>query len=90
MNIFKNLFKPKTVEVKNKPKKTIKDLDYIDTVWVKEDNVIYNGWVFDITRRCIIVVYGPDQRDFRFRVDKAFDKTELEQNNKTLYCNNPE
>ena len=71
-----------------KPKlKTVKDLDYLDSIWIKEDGEVFVGWVFDITRRCIIVVYGSDLRDFRFRIDKNMDKTELSQDDKTLYCN---
>ena len=73
-----------------KPLKIIKDLDYLDPIWVKENGIIYEGWVFDITRRCIIVLYGSDLRDFRFRIDKNMDKTELSQDDKILYCNMPE
>ena len=73
-----------------KPKlKTVKDLDYLDSVWVKEDSEIFEGWVFDFTRRCIIVVYGNDLRDFRFRLEKPLDRTEIEQDGKILYCNDP-
>lgn len=73
-----------------KPLKIIKDLDYLDPIWVKENGIIFEGWVFDITRRCIIVVYGSDLRDFRFRIDKNMDKTELEQDSRVLYCNEPD
>ena len=73
-----------------KPKlKTLKDLDYLDSVWIKEDDEVFEGWVFDFTRRCIIVVYGNDLRDFRFRLEKPLDRTEIEQDGKILYCNNP-
>lgn len=70
--------------------KTLKDLDILDSVWIKEEDVIFEGWIFDITRRSIIVVYGKDLRDFRFRIDKNMDKTELSQDDKILYCNMPE
>ena len=72
-----------------KPKKTIKDLDILDSVWIKEEGIFFEGWVFDITRRCIIVVYGHNLEDFRFRMEKPFDRTEIEQNGKILYCNEP-
>ena len=75
---------------KKKPTKTIKDLDFLDTVWVKEDGIIFEGFVFDITRRCIIIVYGKDLRDFRFRMEKPLNRVELEQSGKVLYCNEPE
>lgn len=69
--------------------KTIKNLDYLDTVWVKDNDTIFEGWVFDITRRGIIIVYGPDSRDFRFIVEKQYNNSEITQGNKTLYCNRP-
>lgn len=69
--------------------KTLKDLDYLDSVWIKEDGELFEGWVFDFTRRCVIVVYGNDLRDFRFRLEKPLDRTELEQDDKVLYCNDP-
>lgn len=69
---------------------TVKDLSILDTVWIKENDILYKGWIFDITRRCIIVVYGQDLRDFRFRIDKFFNDTIIEQDNRILYCNNPE
>ena len=80
----------KNASNKEVQQKTIKDLDILDDVWIKDDDVIYNGWVYEITRRCIIVVYGPDQRDFRFRLEKPLNKTEIKQNEKILYCNKPE
>ena len=76
------------VNVKNKTKK-LKELDVIDSVWVEEDGVIYSGWVMDKTRRSIIVCYGDDLRDFKFRLDKSNDEVTICQNNKILYCNEP-
>lgn len=81
----------KNTETQAKPiKKTIKDLDYLDTIWVKEDDIIFEGWVFDFTRRSIIVVYGEDLRDFKFRLEKSQDSTKIEQNGKILYSSKPE
>lgn len=67
--------------------KTIKDLDIFDSVWIEDDGNIYDGWVFDITRRCIVVVYGNDLKDFRFQIPKPINVTEIVQGNKKLYCN---
>lgn len=75
--------------IKESKIKTIKDLSILDTVWIKDEGIMYEGWIFDITRRCIIVVYGPDLRDFRFRVDKNFDKEVITQNDKSMFCNDP-
>jgi len=69
--------------------RTLKDLDYFDSVWIKDNGIIYEGWVFDITRRCIVVCYGPDLLDFRFHLEKPLNCTELIQGDKTLYCNQP-
>ena len=78
--------KSENTKLKNK---TFKELDYLDSVWIREDGVLYEGWVFDITRRCIVVVYGHDLKDFRFRIDKTMNDTELEQDSRILYCNEP-
>lgn len=85
-NFFKKLMIGDQIENK-KPLKKIKDLTIFDDVWVKEDNIIYKGWILDITRRCIVVCYAPDLRDFRFRVDKFLDKMEMTQDSKVLYAN---
>lgn len=71
-------------------RKTIKDLDLLDSIWVKDDDIIYSGWIFDITRRSIIVCYGNDLRDYRFRITNLGNNTEITQDNKILYCNKPE
>ena len=74
----------------NKPLKTIKDLEIFDDVWIKDDNEIYKGWIFDITRRNIIVCYGKQPLDFRFQIPRPLTLTEIKQDNKILYCNEPE
>ena len=79
----------KKPEIK-KPLKTIKDLEIFDDVWVKENEEIYRGWVFDITRRNIVVCYGSQPLDFRFQIPRPLTLTEVKQDNKILYCNEPE
>lgn len=69
--------------------KKLKELDVFDSVWVKEDDIIYSGWVMDVTRRSIVICYGEDLKDFRFRFDKSEDEITINQNNKVLYCNDP-
>ena len=73
-----------------KPLKTIKDLDVFDDVWIKEDNEIYYGWIYEISRRHITVVYDNAKRDYIFQIIKPLSNTQLEQDNKILYCNKPE
>lgn len=66
--------------------KTIRSLDILDTVWVKDGDILYEGWVFDISRRHITVCYG--DVDYKFRINKQEDT--IEQDGKILYCNNPQ
>lgn len=80
----------KSPETKQSKLKTIKDLQLMDDVWIKEDGEIYSGWVWDISRRCITVIYGEDLRDFRFQIPRPLTLTQIEQGNKVLYCNKPE
>lgn len=77
-------------EEQEKPLKIVKDLDVFDDVWVKEDNDIYYGWVYEITRRHVTVVYDNAKRDYKFYIEKQSKQTQIEQDNKTLYCNKPE
>ena len=70
--------------------KTVKDLQLMDDIWVKEDGEIYSGWVWDISRRCITVIYGEDIRDYKFQMQKPLNRTTIEQDNKILFCNKPE
>lgn len=70
--------------------KSIKDLQLMDDVWISEDGELYTGWVWDISRRCITVVYGEDLRDFRFQIPRPLTNVTIEQDNKILYCNKPE
>ena len=69
--------------------KTVKDLQLMDDIWIKENDEIYSGWVWDISRRCITVIYGEDLRDFRFQIPRPMTSCVIEQDNKILYCNNP-
>lgn len=89
MKWLKNLlmmFQKKDVPL-NKPKISIKDLSLLDDIWVKEDEEIYKGWVWDISRRCITVVYGEDLRDFKFQIPRPMNVSKIVQGNKILYCN---
>lgn len=70
-------------------KKTIKDLDLMDDVWVLDEGEIYKGWVWEISRRCITVVYGEDLRDFRFQIPRPMNVILIGQDGKVLYCNKP-
>ena len=70
--------------------KTVKDLQLMDDIWIKEDGEIYTGWIWDISRRCITVVYGEGLRDYKFQIQKPLSRTSIEQDGKILFCNKPE
>lgn len=72
-----------------KPLKTIKDLDVFDDVWIKDDEEIYYGWIYEISRRHITVVYDNAKKDYKFQIVKPLNNTQLEQDSKILYCNDP-
>ena len=76
-------------EEDKKPLKIIKDLDVFDDVWIKDEDEIYYGWIFEITRRHITVVYDNAKRDYKFYIEKQSKQTQIEQDNKILYCNKP-
>lgn len=69
--------------------KVVKDLDVFDDVWIKENNEIYYGWIYEITRRHITAVYDNAKRDYKFHIEKQSKQTEIKQDNKVLYCNDP-
>ena len=84
--IAKFMKKPEQKPVKLK---TVKDLQIMDDVWIKEAEEIYDGWIWDISRRCITVIYGEDSRDFRFQIPRPMNVIVIGQDGKTLYCNKP-
>ena len=85
---LRDLFKTNSIKEET-TLKTVKDLQLLDDVWIKEDEEIYTGWIWDISRRCITVVYGEDLRDFRFQIPRPMNATTIVQDNKILYCNKP-
>ena len=90
MCLKKFIEKYKKEEDKKVEPKTVKDLQLMDDIWVKEDGEVYSGWIWDISRRCVTVVYGEDLRDYRFQMQKPLNRITIEQDNKILFCNKPE
>lgn len=88
---IKRFFFPIVPKVE-KPKKTLAELDFIDTVWVKDKDNLYEGWVFDITKKHIIIVVSlsnGDSLEYRFNKTRPLTQTELVQNDKILFLNEP-
>lgn len=72
-------------ELPKKSTKTITDLDIFDTVWVEYNNNIYEGWIFDKTKKRIIVV--ANNQEFIFYYNRPYDQTTIVNNNKILHLN---
>lgn len=95
MSIFskiKNFIIPKYKPNKESIK-TIKELDFLDTVWVLDINErLLKGWVFDINKKHIIVTVPLENGnflDFRFIITRPLSQTKLIQNNNILFLNKP-
>ena len=88
---IKNIFKYKE-PVKSIPLKTLRDVDFFDTVWVKDKSgIVYEGWIYDKTRKHLIVTAITEEgiyKDYRFITNKCNRTvTEIEQNHNVLYFN---
>lgn len=87
---IKNIFKYKE-PVKSTPLKTVRDVDFFDTVWVLDKSgITYEGWIYDKTNKHIVVtVLKEDGQyyDYIFYISKFRNKTELEQNHNILFLN---
>lgn len=64
----------------------IGNINVFDDVWIKSDDFIYSGWVFDKTSKYITVIYcsGNCLLDAKFKIERPLDRTEITENNKTL------
>lgn len=90
MCLKKFILKYKKEEDKKVEPKTVKDLQLMDDIWVKENGEIYSGWVWDISRRCLTVIYNDGLDDYKFQIPRPLTVTQIEQDNKILFCNKPE
>ena len=91
-NKIKNFIIPKYKPNKESIK-TIKELDFLDTVWIIDINErLLKGWVFDINKKHIIVTVPLENGnflDFRFIITRPLSQTKLIQNNNILFLNKP-
>lgn len=88
---IKNIFKYKE-PVKSTPPKILRDVDFFDTVWVKDKSgITYEGWIYDKTRKHLIVTVITEEgvyKDYRFIINNINRfVTEIEQNHNVLYFN---
>lgn len=91
MNIFKKIFKESNNSIKSNILTGINigNIRIFDDVWIQEDDIIYNGWVFAKSSDYITVIYSKnhDICDAYFKVERPLDRTKITQNNKTLILN---
>lgn len=89
---IRNWFLPEIIK-SSVPLKTLRDADFFDTIWVKDKNEnIYEGWIYDKSRKHIIVTVTNENGeliDYRFIKNGSLSTTELKQDNRILYFNNP-
>ena len=83
------LKRPK-IEQKSRPLKTLRDLDFFDTVWIIDKRGIpYEGWIYDKTKKHIIATVIDEtgyHQDFRFIINyNDLNKSYLEQNHIKIY-----
>lgn len=79
--------KKKLENISPRCQKQVKDLSLFDSIWIGENNQIFPGWIYDISRKHITVVYGDNLKDYKFRITKPTTVTQITQGDKTLYCN---
>lgn len=91
-NKIKGLFENKSKKME-KPLKTLKELDLLDDVWVKDkDGIIYKGWIFHINKHHLIVLVPLEEKmslEFRFNITRPLTQTEIVQGSRTLFLNEP-
>lgn len=94
MNLLKKilikLFNRANVEPKTPY--TAKDCDILDTVWIEDNGTLYSGFIWEKTRRRLLVSYYKENEGF---VDVSFvttglsNETKIEKNNLILYFQKP-
>ena len=91
MNIFKKIFNESNNSIKSNILTDINigNIRIFDDVWIQEDDIIYNGWVFAKSNDYITVIYSKNHNiyDAYFKVERPLDRTKITQNNKTLILN---
>lgn len=84
---LKDIFSDKTTYIENIPV-TLETVDVFDTVWVKDDDEIRQGWIYEKTKKRFLIVV--DEDEYIFHYNRPFNRTEIKYNNKILYLNEPQ
>lgn len=83
-------FKKPKIEQKSRPPKTLRDLDFFDSVWlIDKTGVTYEGWIYEKTKKHIVATAVDENgyyKDFRFiTTPNDIKKSFLEQNHVKIY-----
>ncbi len=85
-NWFKNLFNKEETINQIQPK-TINTIEIYDDVWVKEDDILYKGWISNKSNSIIEVVvekYDGTLKEETFHIKRPLTTSILEDDNKIL------
>ena len=89
--IFHKNIPEKIIPVSNL--KTIAEIKQFDDVWIKIDDLIYEGWVVNNEDNNIYIVYTDKNnklQDIVFKIERPLNRTVLENNRKVLILNKSE
>lgn len=93
MNFLKKLFGKKSDSVQeepvtsNKSSITLADVQQFDDVCIKINDQMFEGWIVEKTNSTVNVVYTDNNKKLHvenFKLERPLNRTELEQNGKTL------
>lgn len=87
---MENLFKIDTTIYSDRPK-TLKDIDLLDNVWIKDGDSIWSGWIYTKEKDRIIVTYCDLEESLKDIVALTKDEyaTKVTKNNIIIYFNDP-
>lgn len=87
---MENLFKIDTTIYSDRPK-TLKDIDLLDNVWIKDGDSIWSGWIYAKEKDRIIVTYCDLEEPLKDIVALTKDEyaTKVTKNNIIIYFNDP-
>lgn len=83
---IKQWFIGKTVEEVKPIIKTLQNIEIFDTVWVLEDNTLYEGWIFDKTKNILSIIYKGNE-ELKVRYNRPLDRSFIEDNSFTIFFN---
>lgn len=68
--------------------KTLENLETIDDVWVEKNGEIKRGWVWEITKKTIIIAFYDSSEIIKIHYQRPLNKSIIKDGDLTLYLNN--